>query len=123
MTEQEKESSSQENEKSAYPAPILTNLTVEDLKNYLIKKWSKELSSPDADDFKFILEELAETTAQNYSLVSQIQELQTGYTELAKANLSRKQELVSITFEQHRIHEQYAKNLSDVIDRIEAVGL
>jgi hypothetical protein len=38
MTEQKKDSSSQENEKSAYPEPILTNLTVEDLKNYIIKK-------------------------------------------------------------------------------------
>ena len=117
MTSQKKDPSSQENEKSEYPAPILTNLTVEDLKNYLIKKWSN------ANDFKCLIEELAETTAQNYSLVSQIQELQTGYTELAKANLDRKKELVKITFEQHRIHEQYAKNLSDVIDRIEAVGL
>jgi len=116
MTSQKKDPSSQENEKSAYPAPILTNLTVEDLKNYLIKKWSKA-------DFNYVIELLAETTAQNYSLVSQIQELQTGYTELAKANLDRKKELVKITFEQHRIHEQYAKNLSDVIDRIEAVGL
>ena len=116
MTSQKKDSSSQENEKSASPNAILTNLTVEDLKNYLIKKWSKA-------DFNYVIEVLAETTAQNYSLVSQIQELQTGYTELAKANLDRKKELVKITFEQHRIHEQYAKNLSDVIDRIEAVGL
>ena len=116
MTSQKKDPSSQENEKSDYPAKTLTNLTVEDLKNYLIKKWSKA-------DFNYVIEVLAETTAQNYSLVSQIQELQTGYTELAKANLDRKKELVKITFEQHRIHEQYAKNLSDVIDRIEAVGL
>ncbi|AIQ97597.1 hypothetical protein EW15_1505 [Prochlorococcus sp. MIT 0801] len=81
-----------------------------------MKKWSKA-------DFNFVIEHLAETTAQNYSLVSQIQELQTGYTALAEANLNRKKELIKITFEQHRIHEQYAKNLSDVIDRIEAVGL
>ena len=123
MTSQKKDPSSQENEKSEYPAKILTNLTVEDLKNYLIKKWSKA-------DFNFVIEQLAETTAQNYSLVSkvdsqdlQIEELQTGYTALAEANLNRKKEVVSITFEQKRIHEEYEKKFQDLVDRIAAAGL
>ena len=123
MTEQKKDPSSQENEKSASPEPMLANLTVEDLKNYLIKKWSKA-------DFNFVIEQLAETTAQNYSLVSkvdsqdlQIEELQTGYTALAEANLNRKKELVSITFEQKRIHEEYEKKFQDLVDRIAAAGL
>ena len=120
MTEQKKDSSSQENEKSNYPAQILT---VEEVKAELINQWNKKVDIPSSDVFLFLVDALAEATAQNYALCSQVLELQTGYTELAKANLSRKQELVSITFEQKRIHADYEQKFTDLADRISGAGL
>ena len=120
MENKRKDSSSQENEKSNYPGQILT---VEEVKAELINQWNKKVDIPSSDVFLFIVDALAEATAQNYALCSQVLELQTGYTELAKANLSRKKELVSISFEQKRIHAEYEKNFQDLADRLAAAGL
>ena len=50
MTEQKKDSSSQENEKSYYPAQILT---VEEVKAELISQWNKKVDIPRSDVFLF----------------------------------------------------------------------
>ena len=68
MTEQKKDSSSQENEKSSYPAQILT---VEEVKAELITQWNKKVDIPRSDVFVFLVDALAEATAQNYALCSQ----------------------------------------------------
>ena len=109
MTEQKKGPSE---EGAASPNAILSDLTVEQLKQELINQWNKKVDIPSSDVFLFLVDQLAETTAQNYALCSQVLEFQTGYTELAKANLNRKKELVSISFK-----------LNDLIDRVAAAGL
>ena len=113
MTEQKKDSSSQENEKSNYPAQILT---VEEVKAELISQWNKKVDIPSSDVFLFLVDALAEATAQNYALCNQLidlkQQSEQGHNDLAAANLNRKKEIVSLSF-----------NLNDLTDRISGAGL
>ena len=61
MTDQKKDPSSQENEKSASPNAILVDLSIDDVKKALWDLWSPQLVDKDA---RFIGERLASVTAE-----------------------------------------------------------
>ena len=113
MTDQKKDPSSQENEKSASPNAILVDLSIDDVKKALWDLWSPQLVGKDSH---FLGERLASVTAEKAWLKKSFDILVGKYSESQKL-------LLEITSEQKRVHAVYQKQIIDLSDRLAAAGL